>query len=1130
MKDIIHQSSALPLTRHGAAEATDRKQWLRFSPAGLWKALLLLLVLCIELPVFGQNIQVTGNVHDEAGEPIIGASVIVVGATTGVATDFDGNFILNNVPANGKLKVTYIGYNPAEVNIKGQTNIDITLVEDSQVLDEVVVVGYGTMKKSDLTGSVASVGTEKLNAKGAPSVLENLQGTTPGVNITKSTGRTNGGLSIEIRGKSSINSDTTPLFVVDGVMCNDIDFLNPQDIERIDVLKDASSTAIYGSRATAGVVMVTTKGGLNVNKAQKASITYDGYYGFNHVARKPKFMEGEDWYYYRFGKFLSPMGGDNNYDAQTAHWMLPASYGVGQALLQEKISDLQSPYVMKQLLAAGETTDWIDLVTRDGNQQNHYVSISGASDTANYHFGLGYNGEEGIYEGDSQHTISFKGSVDARINKVISAGFNFNLAQRKNTYADGDAIGQAYRVNPYMIPYTEDGEIQHFPGNKYTLGTDDHQFSDFINPLDRMRNSTEKRTTYRALGNVYLQLDIIPGLFVKSTFSPSYTSYRNGKYVGYTNPDTGKTYVDNDVRQATINNSTSLSWTWDNIVNFNRTFAKDHSVNFMGLVSLEKATSESSQVMAANVLEGSDWWNIGTGDILAKDDNGNSLTKSGYGEFSMLSYALRLNYSYKSRYMITATMRWDGCSRFADGYRWGSFPSAAVAWRINQESFLRDVTWLSNLKLRVSYGVTGNNDGIGNYATIVGLGTPVAYPWGPDWISGMPASGIADKSLKWEKSHEWNFGLDFGFLSERIMGSVDFYRKNSSDLLYNVDLPLESGGVRMKTNVGKVQNTGVELSLTTVNIDTRDWTWTTSLTFAHNKNKVKEINGTSDRIIGSNSTSSLFIGSPVNNVYQYVWDGVVSDRNMIVPDHQIAKDKGFTPGTTVRECDYYWACYGVGEGQPIVRDVNGDGIWDDEDKQIFSGDPKWTGSFSSNLQYNLPKMWGSVDFGFTLYAKYGYWVDSSFLSGDYYDLHDRGRGKMQMDYYIPAGTIVDCDGINPDGTFRNPIYQTETHYGKYPMLSGGTNDGLGAAKDYYQSSRGLTDVSFLKVKNITLGYTFSPKLLKSIACQNIRLYFTVTNPFVWSKYEGFDPEWANASGKNDGPSIVSYQIGASIKF
>lgn len=1091
--------------------------------AFLRKTFLTLIAILMAIPAFAQNIDVSGTVVDKDGEPLIGATVIISGSSKGTATDIDGNYTLKNVDPKARIIFSYIGYNSLEEKVDGRTTINVVLTDNAELLEEVVVVGYGVMKRTDLTGAVSTVGTEKLNAKGAPSILEALQGTTPGVSITKSTGRTNGTINVEIRGRSSINVDTTPLYVVDGVMCDDIDFLNPQDIERIDVQKDASSTAIYGSRGTAGVIIVTTKGGLNVRKNQKATVTYDGYYGINKASHKPHFMMGQDWYYYRFGKFLEPMGGSNNFAAQTSQWMKPASYGLGQALLQQQIANLQSPYIMKQLLEEGKTTDWIDLVTRTGQQQNHYVSVAGASETVNYHFGLGYNGEEGMYEGDSQNTVSFKGSVDARINKVISAGFNFNLAQVKNGYADGDAIAQAYRVNPYMIPYTETGEIQHFPGNKNTLGTDDHQFSDFINPLDRMRNSTEKRTTYRALGNVYLQLNFLPELYFKSTFSPSYSSYRNGKYVGYINPETGLTYVDNDTRSATVKNSTGFSWVWDNMINYNKTFNDIHSVGAMFLFSSEKHTAENYKWVTSDPLLGSDWWNMGTGAFNATD------SKSSYGESSMLSYAFRVNYGFKERYLLTATMRWDGSSKLAPGHRWHSFPSVAVAWRASQEAFLRDVNWITNLKLRLSYGITGNNKGVGNYDTKVGIGGPVYYPFGSTWYSGMYADGIIDNSLTWETSKEWNVGLDFGFLRDRISGTVEFYQKNSEKLLYNVELPLETGGVSMYTNIGKVQNRGVELSLTTVNIENSNFTWSTTFTFNHNNNKVKEINGVGDQYIGS-ATSSLFIGYPANNVYQYVWDGVVSDRYMTVPDHQCAVDNGFTPGSQVREYDYYYKVYGVGEGQPKMLDVNGDGKIGDEDKKIFSADPKWQGNITSNMMYRLPKKGGSIDFSFNVYFKDNFWVNSSFLNGDYYDLHDRGRGKMQMDYYIPAGTLVDAEGINPDGTFINPVYQTTTHYGKYPMLSGGTNDGLGPQQSFYQTARGLTKVSFAKVKNITLGYNFSPNLLKSIGCQSLRLYCTITNPFVFTKYPGFDPEWASAAGKNDGPSVTSYQFGASIKF
>ncbi|MDE5786384.1 MAG: SusC/RagA family TonB-linked outer membrane protein, partial [Duncaniella sp.] len=496
---------------------TSHFQWLKlFSPARLLRTMMILAVLCVGLPVFAQNITVTGTVEDESGEPVMGASVLVDGTSNGMATDLDGNFTITNVSPKAKLIVSYIGCKTETIAIDGRTNIKVVLKEDSEVLDEVVVVGYGSIKKSDLTGSVSSVDTEKLNAKGAPSVLENLQGLSPGVNITKSSSRTNGGFDIEIRGKSSINSSTTPIYVVDGVICSDIDFLNPQDIERIDVLKDASSTAIYGSRATAGVVMITTKGGLNVKKDQKASISYDGYYGFNKVSRMPEFMNGQQFYNYRLAKFSSPeiitANGDVVVNGIGQYAFQRQAGGIGQAIIQVDQFDPTSESVLRRMLANGETYDWPGMVTKDGHQQNHYVAVSGSSDTANYHFGIGYNEEEGIYKGDSKEMFSFKGSVDARINKVISAGFNVNAANIKNSYADDGAISNAYRVNTFMIPYDEDGNLWRYPGYEQALGTNGNNFTKFNNPLLALQNSNNKRETWRFLGNVYLQLDIIKGL------------------------------------------------------------------------------------------------------------------------------------------------------------------------------------------------------------------------------------------------------------------------------------------------------------------------------------------------------------------------------------------------------------------------------------------------------------------------------------------------------------------------------------------------------------------------------------------------------------------------------------------
>ena len=1088
---------------------------------GNLKTFRLALTLVLSLIVGTVSAQtVSGNVVDETGEAVIGATVMEKGTKNATVTDFDGNFTINM--GDGKvLVISYIGMQTQEVNVAGKSSVNVVLKEDATTLQDVVVVGYGTMKKTDLTGSVSSVNTEQLNAKGAPSVLGNLQGSNPGVNITQSSGR-GGSYNIEIRGKSSINSSTTPLYVVDGVMCDDIDWLNPQDIERIDILKDASSTAIYGSRATAGVVMVTTKGGTTVKRDQKPTISYDGYYGWSKKVRMPDFMDGQEFYQYRFFKFQSYAG--NLATTETAMSSHPV-YQIGgsileQCLLRENVGS--GNYKMKEMLASGNTYDWPDMVTQNGSQQNHYLAVSGGGENINYHFGVGYNQEKGIYKGDDQNRINFKGSVDAKINSVISAGFSVNGARTKQEYANDAAIQHAYRMNPYMTPYNSEGVLNEKPGNYQALGTtSSYQFSDQANPLLVMQSTNKQRETWRVLGNFYLKFDIIKGLDFKTTFSPSYTNYREGYFEGYKNPDTDNFYDTSLSTNATnLTNNRNFSWTWDNIINYNTTIADDHSLGLMALFSSQASNTEKSYWAATGVMDGTDWWNMGTGTYNADD------SYTSYTENSMISYAFRLNYSYKSRYLLTATVRRDGSSKFTKDNRWGTFPSVALAWRASEEAFLQKVNWLSNLKLRLSYGVTGNNDGIDNFATQQTVSGPVFYPFGPDYLNGFYPSSIVNKDLKWETSTEYNAGIDFGFFGGRINGSVDVYQKTSKDLLYSVALPLESGGGSMVTNIGSVRNTGVEVALTTVNVETKDWHWETTFTFAANKNKVREINGTGDRVLSSGiTTGSLFVGSSVNNTYAYEWGGVVTDRDMTVPNTAAATNAGLTPGSTMKEYDYYYKVYGLTEGQPYVIDQNGDGNIDQDDRVVKSMDPKWTGSFTSNLT------WKNWDFSFSLYAKVGYKVYSSFLTSDILGLNDRGRQKLAMDWYIPAGTLLDCDGVNEDGTYINPKYQEVTHYGGYPFPNnGGSNSGVGRQADYWNVAKGISDASFLKVKNITLGYTFEKNFLNKFGCKHLRLYATVTNPFVITSYKGFDPEWAGAGVKQDGPSTINYQVGASIKF
>ena len=1059
---------------------------------------------------------IKGNVVDETGEAVIGATVMEKGTKNAVVTDFEGNFTIKM--GNGKaLVISYIGMQTQEVSVAGKTSINVVLKEDATTLQDVVVVGYGTMKKTDLTGSISSVDTEKLNAKGAPSVLENLQGATPGVNITQSSGRAGGDFNIEIRGKSSINSDTTPLYVVDGVMCSDIQWLNPQDIERIDILKDASSTAIYGSRATAGVVMVTTKGGTTVKRDQKATISYDGYYGITNTARMPDFMDGESFYNYRFMKFLTYAGaGGGAFPSANPTYQIGGSI-LEQCLLRENVGE--GEFMMKKMLASGATTDWPDLVTQSGSQQNHYLAVNGGSESVNYHFGIGYNKEKGIYQGDEQSKYSFKGSVDAKINKVISAGFSFNVANINHDYGNDDAIRVAFRMNPYMIPYDEDGNINHLPGNYQSLGTcSSYQFSDQVSALDLLKNTSKNRETWRALGNFYVKFDIIKGLDFKTTFSPSYSSYRQGSFTGYINPATGKTYADGDTNSATLAKQRSFSYTWDNIINYNTTIAKDHNIGLMALFSMESSNSDTSTWVADGVMENTDWWNLKSGDF-NKDSSSNS-----YTENSMISYALRANYNWKNRYLLTATVRWDGSSKLTKDERWGCFPSVAAAWRITEEPFMQNISWLSNLKLRLSYGVTGNNTGIGNFETQQTVAGPLYYYLDQAWQKGFYPSGIVNTILKWETSTEYNAGIDFGFLGGRINGSLDVYQKTSKELLFDVPLPLVSGGGTLTSNVGSVRNRGIELSLTTVNIESKDWNWQTTFNFSHNQNKVREINGTGDRLLNG-ASKSLFVGYSATNVWGYEWGGIVSDKMMTVPDNAIAKAQGFTPGEQVREYEYFYKCYGLTEGQPWCVDRDGNGVIDTDDKTIWNSNPSWTGSFTSNLS------WKNLDFSFSIYTKQNYKVFSNFLNGDILAMNDRGRQKLNMDWYIPAGTIIDCDGVNADGTYINPKYQETTHYGSYPFPNnGGTNAGVGLQKDRWDEAKAIVDASYVKVKNITLGYTFPKSIINKIGCKHLRLYATVTNPFVFTKYKGFDPEWANADAKNDGPSTITYQFGASIKF
>jgi TonB-dependent starch-binding outer membrane protein SusC len=1065
---------------------------------------LLTLFLCLTgFITLAQDRLITGKVSDATGNPLTGVTVVESGTTNGTVTDFDGGYSLK-VSSESLLQFSFIGFVTQTIEVGNQTSINITLAEQATDIGEVVIVGYGTVKKTDLTGSVGSINSENLVMKGSPSVLQSMQGSVAGVSITQSGSRDQAGFDIQIRGKSSINAKVSPLYVVDGVICGDIDFLNPQDIERIDILKDASSTAIYGSRATAGVVMVTTKSGITgmAKTESKPSVSYDAYYGANQLARMPNFMDGEEFYKYRFLQFVQQAAGNQS---QPIYFMMRDAHQQGM------LFDGIDKFVLKENLASGKTYDWPGMVTRNGMEQNHYLSVNGSSDLTSYHFGLGFNESEGVYVGDEQQRVNIKASIDSKINKVVTAGVNINLAYMTNDYGSDEGIKVAYRMNPFNVPYDSEGNLNIKPGNFQSMGTSSHQFTDAYNPLAYYENEMKEKDSYRMLGNLYLEIKPMKNLSLKSTLSPNYAQSRTGFYSG---DGVGGTPL------GSYTLTRSFDWTWDNIANYKLSVG-DHTLNAMGLFSMNAYNYERYFLSAQNPTKGTTYHNIGT----AGKDNIEEFTSS-YAENSMISYAFRANYSYKGKYMITATVRSDGSSKFAEGYRWGTFPSAAFAWRMSEEAFMQN-DWLSNLKLRLSYGVTGNNSGIGNYDTQTTGAGPNYYAFGNQVAYGYYPSGVVNAALSWETTHETNVGIDYGFNDNRINGSIDVYNKDSKGLLYNRDLPLVSGGGSLVTNIGNVRNRGVEISLNTINIQNKAWRWETSFTFAANQNEVLEINGTSDQIIGG-TTRTLMVGEPVNNIYSYNWTGIVSDMMIEVPDNDGAKNFGFTPGTEVKSSNYYYSLYKWTEGMPIIEDINGDGIIDaDNDKKILgSRDPKWIGSITSSLSY---KNW---DLSVSVYTKQNYKVYSNFLF-EYYNYAYRGYQHLTMDYYIPAGALIDCDYINEDGTIVNPVYQEQTHYGEFPFPNATTaNYGTGSIwLEKGENNLGsIVDASYWKVKNIVLGYTLPKNLVDKAGIQKLRLYLNVTNPFVLTSYKGFDPEWAGAETENDGPSIITYQFGLNLNF
>ena len=1003
-----------------------------------------------------QSTVIEGKITDAAGLSLPGVNVQEKGTKNGTSTDFEGSFKINVTSNKAILVISYLGFQTQEVSVAGKARVNVSLAEQSNSLNEVVVVGYGSVKKTDLTGSVSTISAATITERNTTNALEAIQGSTPGVQISSSTGRSGDGFKVVIRGNNSLIG-SSPLYIVDGVPTDGIDFLNPQDIARMDVLKDASSAAIYGSRGASGVIIVTTKSGISAKSG--ISVSYDTSYGTKTAARLPKMMSGEEWWKFHQVAYMSA----------TPATQTPAQLAT--------LAGNQSPLLVSRA-NSGYNFDWYDAVLKTGMTENNYLNISGRSDSGlSYNLGFGVQSDKGLIDNDSTDKYSFKLGLNHKINDKFSTGANVTIARLDTQLGSDLAMQDAFRLSPLMSPWAVDaagnekvGTLFFLPGKlTYPDGSWAINKTSTVNPLIEIANSSQTEKTWQTVGNVYLQYQPMKWFSFKTTFAAGIeNTVTSTAYGAQTNA--GVTL--NGKNSASIKNFNNFNYTWDNQIDLKHTFNNVHDVSVLLLQSLYSNIDETSYLYSNNQP-----FDVGSNNMGSGVQTSYNLS-SGYAKNTLSSYAVRLNYTFKDKYLLTASNRWDGSSVLSKDNKWQNFPSVALGWKISKESFLENNSVISDLKLRASLGYTGN-DNVAPYTSQALLNQQTFYANGANVVSGWQSENLENQQLTWEKTRELNFGLDFGFLKNRISGSVDVYDRLSDKLIYKQQLPSESGWKNTYSNVGSVSNKGVEVLLTTKNIKSKNVNWETTFTFTKNVNKLESIYN-QDKV--SDIGNKLILGSELNPNYNYVYDGVWQESEAAQA-----------------------AAYGMAPGQARPKDLNGDGKFNQDDRTVIgNANPDWQGSLYSKLTV------GQFDFNFSVLTSQGQTVLSTFHQ-NFADVSDRGRQKLAMDYFIPTNGT----GIPANANNTNP-------------RPGPVATGAGA---YWTSLFGYyRDVSYVKIKNISLGYTFNSELLKKLRMSNFRIYINVLDPFVFTKFDGYDPEWAGSAFGVNRPASVTTQLGLSVKF
>lgn len=998
-----------------------------------------------------QQGKVTGVVVDQNGDPVIGATVKIKGSSNGSIADLDGNFMINNVPSNAVIQVSYVGYKTATVAVKGQSNLRIVLQEDAAALDELVVVGYGVQKKSDVTGALTRVGEKELQARPVSNAFEALQGKAAGVDITSNERPGTVG-DIRIRGERSLTASNSPLYVVDGVPLmsgSGIETLNPRDIEAIDILKDASATAIYGSRGANGVVIVTTKQG----KAGQLSLNYSGSVTWQNLVDRSPSVSAADYIQYRRWaaynndpiKYADPRNPTKDSDFA----IFQNSSKLDETAIENVMNGWQSGSWNPNDVI---DYDWTGQALRTGVIQEHTLNASGGTDKMSTFGSFGYLSNKGTQHGQEYKRFTARLGMNLTPTKWMTINMSFNASRETQDYGMSSAFspsatnaaGAVYELYKksyrWALPYDKDGNRVKYPGG-------DNQA---YNPINEWEHNISNRETYRILGSMSAQIHLgeiwapLKGLEYKIAFGPDYRHYRKGDYI-----DTASAYkwMSNGENQSRWESNSGFSYTLDNMITYNRTFAKKHNV---GLTLLQSASEWKYEIgnMGLSRIENDAWlWNaMGSLDITDKD-NGASM-KTGINERQLESYMVRLNYAFNDRYLLTASGRWDGASQLSKGRKWAFFPSMSLGWRIQEEAFMKDIRWIDNLKLRAGVGVTGNSS-IDPYATLGAIQSiyiPTTDGYDKAYMMNDPAYVkdplvMANTQVGWEKTTQWNFGLDYGFLGNRIFGSLDVYFSKTNDLLLAMSIPTVTGYASTIGNIGKTSNHGVELSVNAIPVVNKDFRWETSFNMAWQKDRIDELaNGKEDDI-----ANARFIGEQLNVFYEFKTDGLWQDT----PEDRAEMAKWnangykFTPGNV----------------KPV--DQNGDYKMDADNDRVIIGNkrPTFTAGWTNTFNYK------GVELSFQLYGRFNYWVHAPQYLFGFGNL-----GEAALDYWTPENTGA--------------------RYHKPNLSSVQTGD-----LDQFAKQEGYEKASFIRMRNISVGYTVPSKLLKNVQIKYAKIYAQVINPF-----------------------------------